>query len=182
MLTISVCYYTLARKTSRKTLRTGTFANEHCSGRLLQVRGKTKKGDFAKLLVINPNTLRTYENGRSLPNQDFLARVCVQFSVSPSWLLLGEGPMRVGEKMPGTKVIAPQEKTSAKTERSNEVLLAEVQRERQDLSKENQLLHKEKEVLLREIGDLRAQVARLEERKNRLAVVSEQSVANSGVA
>ena len=155
------------------------------AGRLLQVRGKTKQGDFAKLLGINPNTLRTYENGRSLPNQDFLARVCVQFSVSPSWLLLGEGPMRVGEKMPGTKVIAPQEKTSAKTERSNEVLLAllaEVQRERQDLSKENQLLHKEKEVLLREIGDLRAQVARLEERKNRLAVVSEQSVANSGVA
>jgi len=87
--------------------------------------------------------------------------------------------------MPGTKVIAPQEKTSAKTERSNEVLLAllaEVQRERQDLSKENQLLHKEKEVLLREIGDLRAQVARLEERKNRLAIVSEQPVANSGVA
>ena len=155
------------------------------AGRLLQVRGKTKQGDFAKLLGINPNTLRTYENGRSLPNQDFLARVCVQFSVSPSWLLLGEGPMRVGEKMPGTKVIAPQEKTSAKTERSNEVLLAllaEVQRERQDLSKENQLLHKEKEVLLREIGDLRAQVARLEERKNRLAVVSEQPVANSGVA
>ena len=155
------------------------------AGRLLQVRGKTKQGDFAKLLGINPNTLRTYENGRSLPNQDFLARVCVQFSVSPSWLLLGEGPMRVGEKLPGTKVIAPQEKTSAKTERSNEVLLAllaEVQRERQDLSKENQLLHKEKEVLLREIGDLRAQVARLEERKNRLAVVSEQSVANSGVA
>ena len=155
------------------------------AGRLLQVRGKTKQGDFAKLLGINPNTLRTYENGRSLPNQDFLARVCVQFSVSPSWLLLGEGPMRVGEKLPGTKVIAPQEKTSAKTERSNEVLLAllaEVQRERQDLSKENQLLHKEKEVLLREIGDLRAQVARLEERKNRLAVVSEQPVANSGVA
>jgi len=155
------------------------------AGRLLQVRGKTKQGDFAKLLGINPNTLRTYENGRSLPNQDFLARVCVQFSVSPSWLLLGEGPMRVGEKMPGTKVIAPQEKTSAKTERSNEVLLAllaEVQRERQDLSKENQLLHKEKEVLLREIGDLRAQVARLEERKNRLAIVSEQPVANSGVA
>jgi len=36
--------------------------------------------------------------------------------------------------------------------------------------------------LLREIGDLRAQVARLEERKNRLAIVSEQPVANSGVA
>jgi len=62
-----------------------------------------------------------------------------------------------------------------------EALEAE-QKERREISMENRQLHKENAELLREIGDLRAQVARLEERKNRLAIVSEQPVANSGVA
>lgn len=61
--------------------------------RLLTLRGKAKQGEFAKLLGINPNTLRSYENGRSSPNQDFLEQICVQFSVSPEWLLLGRGTM-----------------------------------------------------------------------------------------
>lgn len=65
--------------------------------RLLILRGKAKQGDFAKTLGVNPNTLRSYENGRSNPNQEFLERLCVQFSVSPSWLLLGIGPMRANE-------------------------------------------------------------------------------------
>lgn len=52
-----------------------------------------KQKDFAQILGINPNTLRAYEDGRSIPNQDVLERICVKFSVSPAWLLLGRGPM-----------------------------------------------------------------------------------------
>jgi transcriptional regulator with XRE-family HTH domain len=65
--------------------------------RLLAVRGDMAQKDFAKKLGINPNTLRAYENGRSLPNQDKLAEICVKFSVSPTWLLLGTGTMHAGE-------------------------------------------------------------------------------------
>ncbi|MBQ7607508.1 MAG: helix-turn-helix domain-containing protein [Desulfovibrionaceae bacterium] len=67
------------------------------SERITQVRGNLTQRDFAQKLGINANTLRSYENGRSLPNQEFLKQVCVQFSVSPSWLLLGRGAMEEGK-------------------------------------------------------------------------------------
>ena len=47
---------------------------------------------------------------------------------------------------------------------------------------ENRQLHREKEEILRENGVLREKIARLEERKSRLAVASDQSAQNSGVA
>ena len=62
--------------------------------RLLALRGATKQKIFAQELRINPNTLRAYEEGRSLPNQKVLERICVKYSVSPVWLLLGEGSVR----------------------------------------------------------------------------------------
>ena len=62
------------------------------------LRGSTQQGEFAQQLEVNPNSLRAYEEGRSLPNQDVLSRICVKFSVSPSWLLLGHGPMRIEEE------------------------------------------------------------------------------------
>lgn len=58
--------------------------------RLLAVRGDVSQAVFAKALGINPNTLRSYERGLAIPNQEVLARICVNFSVSPEWLLLGE--------------------------------------------------------------------------------------------
>lgn len=72
--------------------------------RLLMVRGSAKQGEFAKALSINPNTLRNYENGRVLPNQDILERICVQFSVSPVWLLLGTGSMYSQGEVPQNEV------------------------------------------------------------------------------
>lgn len=47
---------------------------------------------------INANTLRAYENGRSIPNQEVLEQICVKFSVNPAWLLLGTGPMKEVDK------------------------------------------------------------------------------------
>ena len=89
--------------------------------RMLLLRGKTKQGVFAKLLEINPNTLRSYENGRTSPNQEFLERVCVQFSVSPAWLLLGKGPM----KMDNTDATgAVQGEHTPRKDRANQALNA----------------------------------------------------------
>lgn len=50
------------------------------------------------------------------------------------------------------------------------------------LTSETRRLYREKEELLKELGELRATVARLEERKNRLAVVNGVSSENSGAA
>lgn len=62
--------------------------------RILTVRGDMPQASFAKALEINPNTLRSYERGLAIPNQEVLARLCVKFSVNPAWLLLGdESPM-----------------------------------------------------------------------------------------
>lgn len=47
---------------------------------------------------------------------------------------------------------------------------------------ENRPLHREKEELLRENGELKAMVAGWEERKNRLAVATNQSEEDSGAA
>lgn len=66
--------------------------------RILLVRGKITQKEFAERLKINANTLRSYENGRALPNNVFLEKVCTLFSINPSWLLLGTGSMRTEDK------------------------------------------------------------------------------------
>lgn len=68
--------------------------------RFLMARGKMKQADFAKALGITPNSLRNYESGRVSPNHKVLERLCVQFSLSPAWLLLGQGPMRIIDETP----------------------------------------------------------------------------------
>jgi transcriptional regulator with XRE-family HTH domain len=77
--------------------------------RLLVVRGKTKQGLFAAKLGINPNTLRGYESGRVLPNFDVLAKVCVEYSIEPAWLILGIEPMKsqAGHEKPAKYVRTP---------------------------------------------------------------------------
>ena len=140
--------------------------------RFLLVRGKAKQGDFAKAIGINPNTLRNYENGRVLPNQEILERICTQFSVSPAWLLLGVGAMRETRK---DAPPPPQEKSEygLQIEGGNEArLLRELELEREErrdlaaearrLYREKEQLLREKEELLRENGSLREKLARLE--------------------
>ncbi len=73
------------------------------ASRLLMLRGETKQGQFATMLGLNPNTLRAYETGRAIPNQEILARVCVKFSVNPAWLLLGTGPMHASPPLPNSQ-------------------------------------------------------------------------------
>ncbi len=141
--------------------------------RLLLLRGSTKQGEFARLLGINPNTLRSYENGRSLPNQDILERICVQFSVSPSWLLLGQGAMKVSDE---AVEVSPQtgfhqeEVTATPLETKLSRLEQELDEERQErriLSKENMRLYQENSALLRENGTLKERIALIEDRGKR---------------
>lgn len=141
--------------------------------RFLLLRGQTKQGDFAKALGINPNTLRNYENGRALPNQEILERICVNFSVSPEWLLLGRGPMhaerkKVGEESDVVSVAPLSVKRLRERLEALEQDYRELNAERRELSEENRQLYRDKAELLREIGELRAAVARFEERGNEL--------------
>ena len=80
--------------------------------RLLTLRGATKQGVFAQELRLNPNTLRAYEEGRSFPNQKILERICVKYSVSPVWLLLGEGSMRPLEPDNQKKAVPDESQTT----------------------------------------------------------------------
>lgn len=144
------------------------------SERLLELRGERKQGEFAKLLGINPNTLRSYESGRSLPNQDILERICVHFSVSPAWLLLGHGPMKIEEfpTVPLTsETVGPPEQQSAP---DSKILIEKLEKEleaerleRRTLTNENRRLYQENSTLLRENGDLREKIARLEAQQGR---------------
>lgn len=54
--------------------------------------------------------------------------------------------------------------------------------ENRKLYREKEELYREKEELLRENGELKAMVARLEERKNRLAVATDQPKEATGAA
>lgn len=134
--------------------------------RFLILRGKAKQGAFADILGINPNTLRSYENGRSIPNQELLEKICVQFSVSPSWLLLGVGPMRSGDPaeqpMPATQPVVPPvpglapQATCQRCAKLEAELDIERQ-ERRDLAAENRQLWEKN-------AELRERLARYEER------------------
>jgi len=46
---------------------------------------------FAQQTGVSKNTLINYRDGATSPSADFLEKVCRDFSVSPNWLLLGEG-------------------------------------------------------------------------------------------
>ena len=64
--------------------------------RLKNIRGQTSVKEFAETLGVHPNTITNYEKGRS-PDAEFLTLVCVKYKVNPTWLLTGEGEMKVSE-------------------------------------------------------------------------------------
>lgn len=130
--------------------------------RFLALRGNTKQGDFAKMLKINPNTLRNYENGRVFPNQEILERICVEFSVCPDWLILGRGPMRQDG-------ILQTQKTNTETPMlRHEVVVSctrcvELKAELELEKAERREVSAENRSLWRENGDLRERCAKIEE-------------------
>ena len=46
---------------------------------------------FSALAGVSKNTLTNYRDGVTVPDADFIVRVCREFSINPGWLLMGEG-------------------------------------------------------------------------------------------
>ncbi len=50
-------------------------------------------------LGIHLTSYGRYERGERSPDLEFIEKVCREFNISPTWLILGEGPMRLEEVM-----------------------------------------------------------------------------------
>lgn len=73
-------------------------------GRIREVRGTSSLGEFAEVFDIHKNTLARYEKGESLPDAEFLSKLCERYGVNPSWMLMGTGPKRGAESGPVRQV------------------------------------------------------------------------------
>lgn len=60
--------------------------------RIKEIRGNETVASFCNKLGIHRNTLPRYESGDRNPDAAFLEAICRHYNVSPTWLLLGEGP------------------------------------------------------------------------------------------
>lgn len=155
--------------------------------RLKHLRGSTRQADLAATLGMAQTTLSNYETGRNEPSIEVIRMLVSHFSVSLRWLMFGEGPIREGEDAEskgtepsslGQTLTPPGEGSFAKLERELEL----EREERRELAAENRRLYREKEELLKELGELGATVARLEERKSRLAGANGVPSESSGAA
>ena len=145
-----------------------------------------RQSALARILGILPQSVTAARKRAQIPT-GWIENISEQFDISTDWLFFGREPMHITppiEKQ-NTEVgvsgdEGPQVLLShyAKLEAKLEISEAE----RRELVVENRQLHREKEELLRENGELKAMVARLEERKNRLAVASDQPKEATGAA
>ena len=65
--------------------------------RIKAARGRESQDIFAAKIGLSRATLSLYERGASQPNAEVLRKICDFTTVSPAWLLLGQGPMRLDE-------------------------------------------------------------------------------------
>lgn len=66
--------------------------------RIRQIRDRVPRHEFARNLEIGTSTLQRYESGERRPDAELLRRLCRRYKVSPAWLLLGTGPIRLDEE------------------------------------------------------------------------------------
>lgn len=135
--------------------------------RLKHLRGRQSQAAFAALLGIPQVTLGNYERNRNQPRFELIQEICSRFEISVEWLLFGTGSMRrepVRPKPAGGTAGPPAELLEARLEEL-EREQRELNAERRELSAENRQLHRDKALLLETIGELRAVIARLEERE-----------------
>lgn len=158
--------------------------------RLKKASGADTDTAFASFLGLRQGSISGAKKKRQVPHAWFF-QVAEKTGVSANWLFWGRGPMQISD------AIDQDDESTAKTEYPREVQttptvaqsfskleheLEQEREERRELAAENRRLYREKEELLKELGELRATVARLEERKNRLAVANGVSSENSGAA
>lgn len=65
--------------------------------RLKIVRGSQSQANFASALGITLSSFSRYERGESVPDLEFIQKICSKFDVFPNWLISGQGPMRPEE-------------------------------------------------------------------------------------
>ena len=53
--------------------------------------------ELALKLEMHEQTIIKYEQGKRVPDANFLYAICKLLNVSPGWLLTGEGEMKVGQ-------------------------------------------------------------------------------------
>lgn len=67
------------------------------SDRLVTIRKKHSQTKLAEWLGVSVRSLLHYEKGERFPNAERLELLCRSASISPTWLILGEGPMLLTE-------------------------------------------------------------------------------------
>jgi transcriptional regulator with XRE-family HTH domain len=117
------------------------------------------QAEFANKIGINPNTLRNYEQGQSLPNVATIAELANKLGISVEWLVLGIGKKRRAGEDAISEAEAPRQQTSTACSRC-EKLEGELEKERV-LNRE---LVAENRQLWRENGDLRVELAEIKAR------------------
>jgi phage repressor protein C with HTH and peptisase S24 domain len=65
--------------------------------RLMEVRSRKTREEFAPEVGVHPNTLARYERGERLPETDFVMSLATKRGINPSWLLFGLQPKRLSE-------------------------------------------------------------------------------------
>ena len=61
--------------------------------RLKMVRCSLSQTEFAKKIGSSQSTVSGCEKGKQRPDSELIKRICSEFSVNPTWLLFGTGPM-----------------------------------------------------------------------------------------
>ena len=137
------------------------------SERLKLIRGKESRESFSQKIGIHPQTLYRYERGGRELDSGVIIAICKEFCVSPAWLLLGDGPMRLEEKQSVNTSQHGQSQPSEITApipcvrcEKLEAKLEKVEKQRDDLVEANRKL-------LKENGTLREENATLRERQRK---------------
>lgn len=168
---------------------------ENIASWLKYARGKRSAKDFAALIGCSMQTIYRYEWGERTPDMNFLQTVADKTGVPLDWskedkmdtVSTAEQHRRKKNPPPVERAVASTAPCQRCAELESRLEKAEaklevLEEERRELTSETRRLYREKEELLKELGELRATVARLEERKNRLAVANGVSPENSGAA
>ena len=162
--------------------------------RLVEATSSSSEAALSGPLNISTQAISDARRRGKIPDS-WIRIIADKFNVSADWLFFGRGVMRLDIAHP----VAPRATDEVKADNvlqsvrlADNKLEKELEMEREErreltaenrrLHREKEELHREKEELLRENGELKAMVARLEERKNRLAVATDQPKEASGAA
>jgi len=81
------------------------FSPQAVADRIGRLRGRASQKAFADELGIHSNTLRRYEQGKRLPDADFLIALARVRRTNPAWLLLGLGSETLSASDPVERVV-----------------------------------------------------------------------------